>query len=374
VQERAAAWLRERSSTWRDWPADQLLAAKRRGQHRISLVIPARDEAGTVGTIVAGLDAALRREIPLLDELVVIDSDSIDDTASVASAAGATVHRARDILPSAGVRAGKGEALWKSLFVTTGDILLFIDADLTRWGPHFATGLLGPLLAHAEVQLVRAAYARLRTSGDGTVAADGGRLTELVARPLISMHWPELAGVAQPLAGEWAIRRTLMESLPIPYGYGVELSTLVDTVHRHGLAAVAQVHLGVRGHRNRPDEELALAAAELLAVAESRRDRPPSRSDQSPSSRSDQSPSSRSDQSPSSRNDQGLLWSGEGAAPTPVRELHLWQFKADSEGWTPPTTRAVTTGERPPARLFATPAGATPGAADGAATTPGAPR
>ncbi len=156
------------------------------------------------------------KDAPLLDEIVVIDSDSADATAEVAEQAGATVYRANEIAGEFGARKGKGEALWKSLFVVAGDVLVFVDGDLTRWGPHFVTGLLGPLLADPEVLLVRAAYARLRTHPDGTVTADGGRLTELVARPLINLHWPQLGGVAQPLAGEWAARRSLMESLSDP--------------------------------------------------------------------------------------------------------------------------------------------------------------
>jgi glucosyl-3-phosphoglycerate synthase len=305
VQQRAASWFRESSSTWRDWPVRRLLKAKRR--HTISLVIPARDEADTVGEIVAELDRRLRRDVPLLDEIVVIDSDSVDDTAAVATQAGATVHRSRDIAPATGSRQGKGEALWKSLFVTSGDIIVFVDADLTEWGTHFVTGLLGPLLTDDRVQLVRAAYTRLRTEADGSISTDGGRLTELVARPLIGLHWPELAGVAQPLAGEWAARRSLMQSLPVPMGYGVELSTLVDTVARHGLEAVAQVHLGARGHRHRPDEDLALAATELLAVASAR------------------------------------------VGGRQPESLWLHQFKVDEEGWSQPTARPVTVGERPPA-------------------------
>lgn len=234
-------------------------------------MIPARDEADTIGEIVSGLHEVLLKDAPLLDELIVIDSDSTDRTGALAEAAGATVYRSKEIAPEWGSHEGKGEALWKSLFVTTGDLLVFVDGDLTSWGPHFVTGLLGPLVHEPGTMLVRAAYTRNRTSPDGTVTPDGGRLTELVARPLISLYWPELAGVAQPLAGEWAARRELLESLPLPVGYGVELSTLVDTVQRHGLDAVAQVHLGARAHRHRSDADMALAATELLAVAESRR-------------------------------------------------------------------------------------------------------
>jgi glucosyl-3-phosphoglycerate synthase len=204
-----------------------------------------------------------------VDEVVVIDSDSSDGTAAVASAAGATVHRARDIAPELGGYPGKGEALWKSLFVTSGDLLVFVDADLTRWGPHFVTGLLGPLLADPGVLLVKGFYARI--ASDPSVSTEGGRVTELVARPLLSLWWPELSGVVQPLAGEWAARRELMESLPIPVGYGVELSTLLDTAARHGLDRIAQVDLDARAHKHQADHDLALMAAELMAVAERRR-------------------------------------------------------------------------------------------------------
>lgn len=269
---KAAAWFHERSSTWRDWPLEQSLDRKIRHGSRISLVIPARNEADTIADIVRTLRQTLVKDAPLIDELVVIDSDSTDDTAGVAARAGATVYRARDIAPEVGSRQGKGEALWKSLFVTSGDLLVFVDADLTRWGPHFVTGLLGPLLADQEVQLVRAGYTRLRTADDASVSAEGGgRLTELVARPLLSLYWPHLTGMAQPLAGEWAARRDLMESLSIPIGYGVEISTLIDTASRYGMNAVAQVHLGERAHKHRSDADIALAATELLAVVETRR-------------------------------------------------------------------------------------------------------
>jgi glucosyl-3-phosphoglycerate synthase len=287
-----------------------VLAAKASRGCRISLVMPARNEADTVGGIVAELDRVLRRRAPLLDELIVIDSDSTDDTAAVAARAGATVFRSGEIAPALGSRRGKGEALWKSLFVADGDVLVFVDADLTQWEPHFVTGLLGPLLADDEIQLVRAAYTRLRTGADGSVTSEGGRLTELVARPLLSLHWPELTAVAQPLAGEWAVRRGLMESLPIPVGYGVELSTLLDTAAHHGLDAIAQVHLGQRAHRHRSDREMAVAATELLAVAESRL-RP-------------------------------AVVTGHG----PVR---LQQFEPNPDGWDAPVVRWVDIDERPPA-------------------------
>ena len=181
------------------------------------------------------------------------------------------MHGARDIEPELGGYPGKGEALWKSLFVTEGDLLVFIDADLTQWGPHFVTGLIGPLLAAPGVQLVKGFYARIATGTDGSATTEGGRVTELVARPLLSLWWPELSGVVQPLAGEWAARRELMESLSIPVGYGVEFSTLLDTAATRGLHAIAQVDLGSRAHKHQADHDLALMAAELLIVAERRR-------------------------------------------------------------------------------------------------------
>jgi glucosyl-3-phosphoglycerate synthase len=274
MDQRAENWYRHRTSHWQDWPLDKLLERKQRDRVRVSVVIPARNEARTVAGVVGPLAQALMSDAHLVDELIVIDSDSTDATAEVAAGAGATVHRARDIAPSLGTYQGKGEALWKSLLVTHGDVMVFVDADLTQWGPHFVTGLLGPLLTEPEVQLVRGFYARVRTEADGSVSSEGGRVTELVARPLLSLWWPHLTGVVQPLAGEWAARRPLMESLPIPVGYGVELSTLLDTTDRHGLNALAQVDLDSRAHRHQANHDLAVMAAELLGVAERRRPGP----------------------------------------------------------------------------------------------------
>jgi glucosyl-3-phosphoglycerate synthase len=260
----------ERTSHWRDWPVRRLADRKKDLGVTVSVVIPARNEERTVGHVVAGA-ARLAADTGLVDELVVIDSDSTDETSAVAAKAGATVHRARDVAPHLDAFPGKGEALWKSLLVTKGDLLVFVDADLTRWGPHFVTGLLGPLLFDERVLLVKGFYERLYAGGDGSVTADGGRVTELVARPLLSLWWPELTGIVQPLAGEWAARRDLMESLPIPVGYGIELAVLLDTAREHGLETIAQVDLGRRGHKHQTSHDLALMAAELLLVAERRR-------------------------------------------------------------------------------------------------------
>ncbi len=267
---RTMAQLGELTSRWQDWPARRLAARKRELGTTVSVVIPARNEEATVGEVVSRI-AKLAADTGLVDEVVVIDSDSTDNTSEAAARAGAVVHRARDVAPQLDAFPGKGEALWKSLLVTKGDLLVFVDADLTHWGPHFVTGLLGPLLFHEHVMLVKGFYERLYKDRDGSVTADGGRVTELIARPLLSLWWPELAGIVQPLAGEWAARRGLMESLPIPVGYGIELAVLLDTSKEHGLEAIAQVDLGSRGHKHQASHDLAVMAAELLLVAERRR-------------------------------------------------------------------------------------------------------
>ena len=264
-------WLAARSHVHTDFDAAALAERLAQRGERVSVVIPARNEAATVGDVVSILRRELVEAVPLVDELVVIDSDSIDDTAQVAAAAGATVHRCADIASHLGSHPGKGEALWKSLFVTTGDHLVFVDADLTSWGPHFVTGLVGALTADPATLLVKGWYDRVLDVDGQAPSVEGGRVTELVARPVLDLWWPELAGVVQPLAGEWAARRALMESLIVPTGYGVEIASLIDTHRRHGLGAIAQVDLGARAHRHQKDHDLAVMAAELLAVVDARR-------------------------------------------------------------------------------------------------------
>ncbi len=263
-------WFERRSYDWRRWDTDRLLAAKAAGGHRVSVVVPARNEAATVGDVVRRVRADLVDAQPLVDEVVVIDSDSSDATAAVARDAGAVVHAAATVRPELGTRPGKGEAMWKSLFVTTGDLLVFLDADLVEWDTHFVTGLLGPLLAEAGVDLVKGYYERPWSSSAPGVPLEGGRVTEVVARPLLALHWPELTAVVQPLAGEWAVRRGLLETLSVPSGYGVELAALVDTYLARGLDAVAQVDLGVRRHSHQGLRELAAMSLQQLAVVEDR--------------------------------------------------------------------------------------------------------
>jgi glucosyl-3-phosphoglycerate synthase len=177
------------------------------------------------------------------------------------------VHRAAEIRADLGTVPGKGEAMWKSMFVTRGEVIVFMDADLLDWDTHFVPGLLGPLLTRPEVQLVKGCYERPMVAGETVVPFEGGRVTELVARPLIRLLFPELGGVLQPLAGEWAIRRSLFETLSVPTGYAVELAALVDTVRAHGLDALAQVDLGTRAHRHQSLRDLSGMATQILAAA-----------------------------------------------------------------------------------------------------------
>jgi glucosyl-3-phosphoglycerate synthase len=260
----AADWFAERTSTSADWPERELVSAKRRAL--VSVVLPALDEEETVGTIVASV-RDLADRTGLVDEIVVIDSGSVDATAAEAAAAGAMVYHCADILPRYGTRPGKGEVLWKALAVTGGDIIVYIDADLTDFGAHYVTGLLGPLLTDPSVLMVKAFYDRpwLDKSAEG-----GGRVTELAARPLLNALFPRLGGVVQPLAGEYAARRDLLVELPFAAGYGVETGLLIDTVQRYGLHAVAQVDLGSRTHGHQDTAALGRMAATILRTVMAR--------------------------------------------------------------------------------------------------------
>ncbi|GAA1754622.1 glucosyl-3-phosphoglycerate synthase [Luedemannella helvata] len=258
MHDAAARWFLARTSAAGDWAVDQLIDAK--GDTTVSVVLPALDEEPTVGIIVAGV-RELAESTGLVDEIVVIDSGSADRTAEVAAAAGATVHHRDDVLPECGSFAGKGEVLWKALAVTRGDLLVYVDADLTDFGGHYITGLLGPLLTDHTVGLVKAFYDRPLLD---VSAAGGGRVTELLARPLLNAYLPHLAGVVQPLAGEYAARRTLLERLPFAAGYGVETGLLIDAAERFGLDAIAQVDLGQRTHGHQDTAALGRMAATIL--------------------------------------------------------------------------------------------------------------
>ena len=258
-------WFRRRSLAARDFDAGGVAAAK--AGRRLSVVLPARNEEATVGAIVTALREQLVAAVPLLDEIVVIDSDSTDGTAAVARAAGATVYAQSEILPDCGSVPGKGEALWKSLAATTGDVVAFIDADLREFDPAFAVGLLAPLVLDPSLRFVKGCYDRPLADGVTVLPSGGGRVTELVARPLIDAWWPELAGFVQPLAGEYAATRETLECIPFARGYGVELALLIDVLDLVGLEAMAQVDLGTRRHRNSPDGDLARMASQIQLTA-----------------------------------------------------------------------------------------------------------
>ncbi len=254
---------------WSDWSLGDLQAAKRRRGETVSLVVPARNEAATVADVVSRVREQLLDTAALVDEIVVIDSDSTDATAAVARGAGATVHRAADLAPDLGWHPGKGEAMWKSQLVTRGDLVVFMDADLVDWDTHFVPGLLGPLLLGPanQVRLVKGFYERpLEVSGDTTGRYEGGRVTELVARPLLALHRPELGGVVQPLAGEWAVRADHLATLSLPRGYAVEIAALVDTYDALGAVGLAQVDLGRRAHRHQALRDLGRMSAQIAAA------------------------------------------------------------------------------------------------------------
>ncbi|WP_225803504.1 glucosyl-3-phosphoglycerate synthase [Streptomyces sp. NK15101] len=263
--EEVERWLDRRSWSVADRPLERILAAKR--NTKVSVVLPALNEEATVGDIVAVIRRELMTEsVPLVDELVVIDSGSTDRTAEVAAAAGARVVARDAILPRIPALPGKGEVLWRSLMVTSGDVVCFVDADLRDFSADFVTGIVGPLLTDPDVDFVKAMYDR----PFGDTPGQGGRVTELVARPLLNLHWPRLAGFVQPLGGEYAARRSLLERLPFPVGYGVELGLLVDALHTVGLDALAQVDVGVRKHRHQDGQALGRMAAAIYRTAQLR--------------------------------------------------------------------------------------------------------
>ncbi|WP_124289462.1 glucosyl-3-phosphoglycerate synthase [Streptomyces sp. ADI91-18] len=263
--EEVERWLADRSWSAADRPLDQLLERKRAAGTTVSVVLPALDEEATVGEIVS----VIRRDLidglphPLVDELVVVDSGSTDRTADVAAKAGARVVHRDGILPRLPALPGKGEVLWRSLLATRGDIVCFVDADLRDFSSAFVSGIVGPLLTDPGVEFVKAMYDRPL----GNAPGQGGRVTELVARPLLNLHWPQLAGFVQPLGGEYAVRRSLLERLPFPVGYGVELGLLVDALHTVGLEALAQVDVGVRLHRHQDGQALGRMAAAIYRTA-----------------------------------------------------------------------------------------------------------
>jgi glucosyl-3-phosphoglycerate synthase len=262
-----ADWLVRRTYAAGDFPLERLLAAK--GATTVSVVLPAREVAATIGPILAALTPL--RDVGLLDELLVVDAASADGTAAIARAAGAAVVQEADVLPEHGPARGKGDALWRAIHATCGDVVAFVDADSAGFDARAAVqGLIGPLLTDAEIGFVKGAYGRPLTVGAETVPEGGGRVTELLARPLLNLHVPELAGIVQPLAGEVAARRALLEALPFPVGYGVEIANLIDALRHAGLDALAQVDLGERRNAHQSLHALSAMAYAVLVAAERR--------------------------------------------------------------------------------------------------------
>ena len=233
-------------------------AGRSPGGPRVSVCLPARDEAPTIGAIVAEAVS-----LALVSEVVVLDDGSSDDTAAIATAAGARVVAEASVLPEAGPGSGKGNAMWKSLYACTGDIICWLDADLRNFRGEYVERLCAPLLAEPDTMFVKAYFTR---AFEGAPTG-GGRVTELVARPLLSLLFPKLADIMQPLGGEYAARRSAVEVVPFVEGWGVELGLLVDIVERFGRDAVAQVDLGVREHRNRPLADLGPQALAVMITA-----------------------------------------------------------------------------------------------------------
>ena len=218
------------------------------------MILPAREVAGTIGPIIDAI-APLER-LGLVDELLVVDAASRDGTADVARAHGARVVQESAVLPDAGPCRGKGDAMWRGLAATEGDVVAYVDADTADFDASFVTGLLGPLVTDPAVALVKGAFRRPLRAGQAVLPDEGGRVTELVARPLLAILAPELGGLLQPLAGEQAARRDLLEAIPFPVGYGIETSMLLDALALRGLDAIAQVDLGTRQNRHQPLREL----------------------------------------------------------------------------------------------------------------------
>ena len=227
---------------------DALICLK--GSQRISVCIPTLNEADTIGQIVATIRETLVKNFELVDEILVIDSDSQDGTKEIAAAAGAVVHRAADIFPHSDSYLGKGENLWKALHIATGDLICYVDGDISNFKSSFVTGLVGPLLTHPDIDYVKAHYQRPLSQAGEIHPAGGGRVSEILIRPLISLFYPELSGILQPLSGEYAARRSILELLAFPTGYGVEIAHLIDLAHAGKLQRIAQTDLIRRVHRN----------------------------------------------------------------------------------------------------------------------------
>jgi len=245
------------------------LLRRHKGTSSVDVVIPTKECADTLGGILTGTVGPLR-EAGVIDDVLIVDAGSADQTAEIGRAFGARVIQQDEVLAEYGPALGKGDAMWRALHATSGDIACFLDGDTANPDPNHLQGLIGPLLIHPRLQLVKGAFDRPLRAGGVSLAGEGGRVTELMARPLLNLHEPRLAGFGQPLAGEFAGRRALFESLPFPVGYGVEIAVLIDALRRHGLDALAECHLGERHNRHQPLRALGEMAYAVLSAVERR--------------------------------------------------------------------------------------------------------
>jgi glucosyl-3-phosphoglycerate synthase len=268
---RSEAWAGTNTFDGADFSAARV--AELKGETTISVVIPVKEAVMTVGRVAA---SCLRlREAGAVDEVIVIDADSVDGSAQAASAAGAEVHQESELLSEFGQASGKGDALWRGLSVASGDIVVFVDSDSEAFDGSFVTGLAGPLLTDQSLQLVKGAFDRPFTSSGVRIEGGGGRVNELVGRPLLNMYFPELAAVRQPLAGEIAARRSALVEMDFSTGYGVEIQLLIDFYKRFGLEAIAQSDIGERLNQHQQLEDLAPMAYAVLSALLARTTQPP---------------------------------------------------------------------------------------------------
>lgn len=268
TQELVERWLARNTHRAEDYPLQRLVELRREAAEGVSVVLPAREVADTIGPILDALGPL--HAAGVVDELVVVDAASADGTAAVAEAHGARVVQESALLSAHGPARGKGDALWRSLAAVAGEIVVFVDSDTEDFDDRFVRGLVGPLLAQPGLAFVKGAFRRPFKLGETTVPDGGGRVTELVARPVLNLHVPELAGFVQPLAGEFAARRSLLEQLRFPVGYGVEIATLIDAHRLAGLDGLAQVDLGVRQNRHQSLRALSAMAYAVMVAAQRR--------------------------------------------------------------------------------------------------------
>ncbi|MFG0331794.1 MAG: glucosyl-3-phosphoglycerate synthase [Maioricimonas sp. JB049] len=258
-------WLAERTFHHSNfWDIKWLVQEKERQGLTISLCLPALNEAATIGKEIVILKSELKDRYPLIDEIVVVDSGSTDATREIAASFGAEVYLAEEQLTECGDRKGKGENLWKALYLLKGDLIVYVDSDINNIHPRFVYGLIGPLIRDPDIHYVKAFYDRPLAFSTGYRPSGGGRVTEILVRPLFSLFYPDLTAIIQPLSGEYAGRRSILEQIPFPVGYGVETAMLIDIYEKMGLSAFAQTDLDTRVHRNQETIALGRMAFGIL--------------------------------------------------------------------------------------------------------------